>query len=194
MIPHKWGIKTADLMVSDGGLETNTHHVILMRYGLVASFKCRRRENSICDHGCQCSRSEHPVCGYFYPPCSYLMLWLNQTILTVNSFVLSHYFTEAWCVNQTVSKGEKKRERERERERKHIFFKWRKIWAFYNKHIFQRMSFSQSNYFTSPQDYWLHHTEKLREACFIFPIYLWFLCKLILVTMKNDKFAIWSKC
>ena len=140
------------------------------------------------DHGCQCSRSEHPACGYFYPPCSYLMLWLNQTILTVNSFVLSHYFTEAWCVNQTVSKGEKKRERE------HIFFKWRKIWAFYNKHIFQRMSFSQSNYFTSPQDYWLHHTEKLREACFIFPIYLWFLCKLILVTMKNDKFAIWSKC
>lgn len=46
MIPHKWGIKTADLMVSDGGLEMNIHHVVLMRDGLVASFKCRRRENS----------------------------------------------------------------------------------------------------------------------------------------------------
>lgn len=75
-----------------------------------------------------------------------------------------------------------------------ILSKWRKIWAFYNKHIFQWMSFSQSNYFTSPKDYWLHHIEKPWKAYFIFPMYLWFLCKLRLVTMKNDKFAIWSKC
>lgn len=35
MISHKWGIKTADLMASDGRLEMNIHHVMLMRGGLV---------------------------------------------------------------------------------------------------------------------------------------------------------------
>ena len=35
LITHKWGIKTADLMASDGGLETNIHHVMLMRDGFV---------------------------------------------------------------------------------------------------------------------------------------------------------------
>lgn len=115
---------------------------------------------------------------------------IKPNFLTVNPSVLCHDFTEAWYANQNISKGKT----HTHIQSQHIPSKWRKIWAFYNKHISQWLSFSQSNYFTSPEDYWLHHTEKPREACFLFPIYLRFLCKLILVTMKNDKFAIWSKC
>lgn len=139
------------------------------------------------DHGCQCSRSEHPARGYFYPPCSHLMLWLNQTILTVNPFVLSHYFTEAWCVNQTVSK-EKKRERESTFSSNEEKFELSTINTFSSGWAFHRVIISLLPKITD------YITQKNWEACFIFPIYLWFLCKLILVTMKNDKFAIWSKC
>lgn len=115
---------------------------------------------------------------------------LKPNFLTVNPSDLCHGFTEAWYANQNISKGKTYTHIQSQ----HIPSKWRKIWAFYNKHISQWLSFSQSNYFTSPEDYWLHHTEKPREACFLFPICLRSLCKLILVTMKNDKFAFWSKC
>lgn len=116
VITHKWGIKMADLMVSDRGLERNIHYLILMlmREGFRARVKCRRKENSnpmSMTIKALDLRTLHAV--IFTHSCSHLLLWLSQTILTVNSFVLSHYFTEAWCVNQTVSKRKRKNKRER---------------------------------------------------------------------------------